>query len=67
MSGQKLPAVELDANVSADYMDLVKKNIEASNAKSMIDNARNSLVPGLIGQIQDEEQKQMMTNMMNYN
>lgn len=65
MSGQKLPAVELDGNVSSEYMELVKKNIEASNAKSMIDNARNSLVPGLIGQIQDEEQKQMMTNMMN--
>lgn len=65
MSGQKLPAVELDENVSSEYMDLVKKNIEISNSKSMIDNARNSLVPGLVGQIQDEEQKQMMTNMMN--
>lgn len=65
MSGQKLPAVELDANVSADYMDLVKKNIEASNAKSMIDNAKNSIVPKVLEQIDDEEQKQMMTNLFN--
>lgn len=65
MSGQKLPAVELDENVSSEYMDLVKKNIEISNSKSLIDNARNSLVPSLVGQIQDEEQKKTMTNMMN--
>lgn len=65
MSGKELPAVELDGNVSSDYMELIKKNIENSNAKSMIDNARNNLVPGLAGQIQDEDQKQMMINMMN--
>lgn len=65
MSGKDLPAVELDANVSSEYMELIKKNIEISNSKSMIDNARNSLVPSLVEQIQDEEQKQMMTNMMN--
>lgn len=65
MSGKELPAVELDGNVSSDYMELIKKNIETSNAKSIIDNARNNLVPGLAGQIQDEDQKQMMINMMN--
>lgn len=65
MSGNELPAVELDENVSSEYMDLVKKNIEISNSKSMIDNARNSLVTNLVGQIEDEEQKQMITNLMN--
>lgn len=65
MSGKELPAVELDENVSSEYMELVKKNIETSNSKSMIDNARNSLVPSIVGNIQDEEQKKTMTNMMN--
>ena len=65
MSGKELPAVELDGNVSSEYMELVKKNIEISNAKSMIDNAKNNIVPKVLEQIGDEEQKQMITNLFN--
>ena len=65
MSGKELPAVELDGNVSSEYMDLVKKNIEISNAKSMIDNAKNNIVPRFLEQIGDEEQKQMIINLFN--
>lgn len=65
MSGKELPAVELDGNVSSEYMELVKKNIEISNAKSMIDNAKNNIVPRFLEQIGDEEQKQMITNLFN--
>ncbi|MCQ2255558.1 MAG: DUF2059 domain-containing protein [Bacteroidaceae bacterium] len=65
MSGKELPAVELDGNVSSEYMELVKKNIEISNAKSMIDNAKNNIVPRFLEQIGDEEQKQMIINLFN--